>query len=190
MSINVTAGRRHVQRGRLCAEQRRRLPASPYSGDAATDTYSASSCRRARQWTSVVVPTGAWTGGGSAISSDFPKPVNNGTSTVVNDGTSGPAQFTYSVPDTATNCCSNGSWQFETVASAAGPVTLPWSYSGTDAFFNVNVGLSAFVTHSGVTTLTPLVADGPSSAAPRPQLRSAIRARRRSTSAPATSTGS
>jgi PASTA domain len=123
-----------------------------------------------------------------------------GTTTVVSDGTSGPAVFTYSSTEF------NGSWTFSTVASGLDEdddedvdeededleegeneglkededeeddeeededeelesskrtVQLAWTYTGFHSFFDVTVGLDAFVTHAGMTTTTPLVSAGP-----------------------------
>ncbi len=92
-----------------------------------------------------------WTGSGGAN--------NPSTSSVSGDGTNGPAQFSYSVGSTP--CCSDGTWTFQTTANATGPVALNWSYGGLHAYFQVRVGLTAFVTHNGITTSTPLVGAGP-----------------------------
>jgi hypothetical protein len=124
-----------------------------------------------------------------------------GTTTVVSDGPSGPAVFTYS----ATGF--EGSWTFSTVANRLDEdededavdevdedededlekdqdggleededdgedeeedldgntrtVPLAWTYEGFHSFFEVTVGLDAFVTHGATTTTTPLVNAGP-----------------------------
>jgi hypothetical protein len=80
----------------------------------------------------------------------------SGTTTVVSDGTSGPAVFTYSQ-----HFGFSGAWSFSTVASSTRTVNLAWNYTGFHSFFQVTVGLDAFVTHNATTTLTPLVNDGP-----------------------------
>jgi hypothetical protein len=96
----------------------------------------------------IASPAGAaapWSGSGT------------GTTTVVDNGASGAAaQFTYSV-----NPGNSGSWSFSTVAATDGPVDLTYTYSGFHAFFQVRVGLVAFVSHGGVTTNVSLVSDGP-----------------------------
>jgi hypothetical protein len=79
-----------------------------------------------------------------------------GTTTVVSDGTSGPAVFTYNQTTGF-----SGSWRFSTVASRTRVVQLAWTYSGFHSFFEVRVGLDAFVTHGMTTTTTPLVNAGP-----------------------------
>jgi hypothetical protein len=79
-----------------------------------------------------------------------------GTTTVVSDGTSGPAVFSY---DQTTGF--DGSWRFSTVASRTRVVQLAWTYTGFHSFFRVTVGLDAFVTHGPTTTATPLVNAGP-----------------------------
>ncbi len=84
-----------------------------------------------------------WTGAGS------------GTTTVVSDGTSGPAVFSYS------QHAFSGSWSFSTVASSTRTVNLAWTYAGFHSFFRVTVGLDAFVTHGATTTTTSLVNAGP-----------------------------
>jgi hypothetical protein len=81
-----------------------------------------------------------------------------GTTSVVNDGMSGPAQFSYSWEE---SCCAAGNWTFSTVADGTGPVTLDWEYSGYHAFFAVTVSITAFVTSAGVTTTYPLIDAGP-----------------------------
>jgi PASTA domain len=163
----------------------------------------------------VAVPTAAsrppdapWTGTGT------------GTTTVVSDGTSGPAVFTYDAPGSPDVFREEGSWTFSTVAQnleedgdeddvdevgedddesrerdeddedldededeeddedpdededeeddeeeelggTTRTVQLAWTYSGLHSFFQVTVGLDAFVTHSGTTTTFPLVNAGP-----------------------------
>jgi hypothetical protein len=87
-----------------------------------------------------------WSGSGS------------GTTTVVSDGTSGPAVFRYSLE---VDCCAEGAWSFSTTASKTRTVNLTYDYAGFHAFFEVTVGLDAFVTHGATTTTTPLVHDGP-----------------------------
>jgi hypothetical protein len=86
-----------------------------------------------------------WTGSGS------------GTTNVVSDGASAPAEFTYSklgFPPT-------GTWEFSTTADSARAVELDWAYDGFHAWAGVMVGLEAFVTRGVDTTLTPLVNAGP-----------------------------
>jgi hypothetical protein len=79
-----------------------------------------------------------------------------GTTTVTSDGTSGPAVFSYSQTTGFA-----GSWRFSTVASRTRVVQLAWTYSGFHSFFQVTVGLDAFVTHGATTTTTPLINAGP-----------------------------
>jgi PASTA domain len=152
----------------------------------------------------VVVPTAAsrpvdspWAGTGT------------GTTTVVSDGTTGPAVFTYSATGSEAEFFEQGSWNFSTVAKELDEdededavdevdedededlkedededleedededleededeelegntrtVQLAWTYTGFHSFFNVTVGLDAFVTRGGATTTTPLVNAGP-----------------------------
>lgn len=85
-----------------------------------------------------------WSGSGS------------GTTTVVNDGSTGPAVFSYSNDGPFT-----GSWQFKTTATTTGNAKLSWAYSGFHSFFRVRVGLSAFVSDGVTTTTYPLVNAGP-----------------------------
>jgi hypothetical protein len=84
-----------------------------------------------------------WTGSGT------------GTTTVVSDGTTPPAVFSYDAIGF------DGSWNFSTVASTTGTVNLAWNYTGFHSFFDVTVGLDAYVTHGATTTTTPLVDAGP-----------------------------
>jgi hypothetical protein len=84
-----------------------------------------------------------WTGSGT------------GTTTVVSDGTAGPAVFQYN------QVGRDGAWNFSTTASSTRVVQLAWTYTGFHSFFQVTVGLDAFVTHGATTTTTPLVNAGP-----------------------------
>jgi hypothetical protein len=84
-----------------------------------------------------------WTGSGT------------GTTTVVSDGTTPPAVFSYDASGF------DGAWNFHTVASSTRTVNLVWNYTGFHAFFEVTVGLDAYVTHGATTTTTPLVNAGP-----------------------------
>ena len=84
-----------------------------------------------------------WTGSGT------------GTTTVVSDGTTPPAVFSYDAIGF------EGAWDFHTVASGTRTVGLAWNYTGFHSFFEVTVGLEAYVTHGATTTTTPLVNAGP-----------------------------
>ena len=81
-----------------------------------------------------------------------------GTVTVTNDGTTGPAQMTYSLR--STSAYSRQTWTFSTTASG-GPRTLRYDYKGFHAYYQVTVFLDDFVTHGGATTTRPLVSAGP-----------------------------
>jgi hypothetical protein len=89
-----------------------------------------------------------WTGSGS------------GTTTVVSDGSSGPAVFQYQVFGSPSFGV-DGSWSFSTTSSSTRTVNLTYDYTGFNAFFKVKVGLEAFVTHGVTTTTTSLVNAGP-----------------------------
>ena len=92
-----------------------------------------------------------------------------GTTHTVADGTSGPAQFTYSYVNPCTSCGATGSWTFSTTSTTtSGPQSLAWSYTGFHAYFEVRVGLSVFVKHGTVTTTTPLVSAGPANCCTTP----------------------
>ena len=84
----------------------------------------------------------------------------SGTTNVVSDGTSGAAVFSYSDVDSC-HCGISGSWNFSTVAGSTRTLKLNYTYAGFHAYFEVTVGLDAFVTHGASTTTTPLVNDGP-----------------------------
>lgn len=84
-----------------------------------------------------------------------------GVTTVVSDGTSGVAQFTYSASG-------SGNWTFSTVSDFAGPIMLSWSYTGHHSFFNVRARLNAFVTTGSGTTTTTLVNAGPANCCTAP----------------------
>ena len=73
----------------------------------------------------------------------------------MSNGTSSPAKFSYNAN------AFDGAWDFHTVASQTRTVKLAWNYTGFHSFFNVTVGLNAFVTHGATTTTTPLVNAGP-----------------------------
>lgn len=74
-----------------------------------------------------------------------------GTTTVVSDGSAGPAEFTYDARSFS------GVWNFQTVAASARTVLLKYHYQGLHAWFRVTVGLDAVV---GAQTF-PLVSAGP-----------------------------
>ena len=86
-----------------------------------------------------------WTGSGS------------GTTVVVSDGSSAPAEFTYNNPGSF-----SGSWEFKTTAASAGTHTLDWDYSGLHSFFQVTATLDAFVN----ATTVNLVNAGPTEDCP------------------------
>lgn len=106
----------------------------------------------------------AWAGSGTATATCIGSGIGGSAvndTTVVADGTTGPATFSYAFFD-PDNGCGDGSWTFSTVADQPGSVTLDWAYSGTNAYFQVRAGLSAFLTPaSGTPTTNTLVADGP-----------------------------
>ena len=80
----------------------------------------------------------------------------SGTTTVVSDGSAGPAVFQYQDLGEF-----SGSWNFSTTASTTRTVNLTYDYTGFNAFFAVTVGLEAYVTHETSTTTTSLVNAGP-----------------------------
>jgi hypothetical protein len=78
-----------------------------------------------------------------------------GTTTVVSDGSAGNPVFTYQASGF------NGTWTFGATAASARTATVAYDYSGFHSFFQVTVGLTAFVSHDGTTSETPLIAAGP-----------------------------
>ncbi len=98
---------------------------------------------------------------GSALAATSWSGSGTGSTSVVSDGSTGPAQFTYSYSNGNPGPGASGSWTFSTTSDSTGPVNLAWSYSGFNAYFEVRVGLSAFVTHDGDTTPISLVSAGP-----------------------------
>lgn len=86
-----------------------------------------------------------------------------GTVAVVSNGTAGDAVMTYEMSGSAV--WSPQEWEFETTASQAGTVTLPWAYSGFHSFFQVRVVLYAVV--NGVVVGT-LVNEGPANCCTSP----------------------
>ena len=84
-----------------------------------------------------------------------------GTTTVVGDGSSGPAVFSYNL-DLGHSSGASGTWTFSTTSDFTGQVKLPWHWAGLHAWFHVTAQLVAFVTHSGGgTDSTTLVNAGP-----------------------------
>ncbi len=67
-----------------------------------------------------------WSGGGTPIT------------TVLSDGTTGPAEFNYNTPGQF-----SGSWSFNTVAADNRMVVLKYKYTGFHSYFRVTVGLNA-----------------------------------------------
>jgi hypothetical protein len=78
-----------------------------------------------------------------------------GTTTVVSDGSAGDPVFAYQVNGF------DGTWSFRATAASARTVTVAYDYSGFHSFFQVTVGLTAFVSHDGATSETALAAAGP-----------------------------
>ncbi len=94
-----------------------------------------------------VANTGTWSGSGP------------GTTIDVHDGSGGLAQFDYSL-----NPAGYGpqAWTFKTTATGSGTVPLAWRLTGFHAWFQVRVGLDAFVKHgSDPAVYTSLIAEGP-----------------------------
>ena len=58
---------------------------------------------------------------------------------------------------------STETWTFSTVATADGPASFDWAYSGFHAWFQVRVGLQAFADGPDGRVTTPLVSAGPAS---------------------------
>jgi hypothetical protein len=107
------------------------------------------------------VATGPWTGGlATPPHPSFPATGSAVTTTVLADGSVGPAVFNYDNAPAGSSGAS-GSWEFHTTALTSGTVNLDYVYSGFHAFFNVRASLEVFVTSDGVTTFTSLVNAGP-----------------------------
>ena len=105
------------------------------------------------------------TGGGAGMS-DFPwSGSGTGTTTVISDGSSGPAEFTYSAVNIPSR---TGSWEFRTTAASTGTHILDWDYSGFHAYFNVRVGLDAFIDDGATVTTISLVNAGPANCCTAP----------------------
>src|ERR1700722_16280110 len=99
------------------------------------------------------LPPTPWTGSGP------------GTTTVVSDGTTTPANFTYHMDPSGVGTTRTGT--FETTATAAGTVVKPYTYSGLHAYAGVTAFLNSFVIH-GTTTTTSLVNAGPNNCCTTP----------------------
>src|SRR5688500_9827868 len=86
---------------------------------------------------------------------------NPGIKTVPRDGAGGVAEFQYN-HDLGVSGGASGSWDFHTTAAQSGTVNLDFLFTGLHAWFQVTVGLQAYVERDGVvTTVETLVADGP-----------------------------
>ncbi len=105
----------------------------------------------------------------SVHASGSPWSASGPTAVAANDGTDGTAKLQYAYdpcPSHVEGTCTgaSGTWGFETTADRSGHVKLDWDYSGFHAFFEVRVGLHAYVHRPGapaaITDLT-LVNDGP-----------------------------
>ena len=79
-----------------------------------------------------------------------------GTVTLLSDGT-GSSNAAMSYSRSGSVVFSTNTWQLSTTATTSGPVTLPFTYSGYHAFFQVRVFVRAFV--NGIEF--PLIAQGP-----------------------------
>ena len=75
------------------------------------------------------------------------------------DGSSGTAQFTYSLSGPVV--FSDQNWTFSTTANSNGPLQLAWRYEGFHAYFSVTMHLEAFVIHDGLPTYQTLLSQGP-----------------------------
>ena len=109
-----------------------------------------------------------WSGSGIAFSGDGTQPLNISFT----NGVTERAQFHYDYidpfPSGSPGSSATGSFEYSTTAGAAGDVTLPWSFAGFHAFFQVSVTLTAFVDGSGGETLYPLVNAGPTNCCNEP----------------------
>ncbi len=84
----------------------------------------------------------------------------NGTTTVVDDGTGGSPEFTYSYDPGSGG--GTGEWNFFTTAASAEELVLDWSFTGLHAFFGATASLSAYVISAeSADTNLPLVTEGP-----------------------------
>ncbi len=79
-----------------------------------------------------------------------------GSVTVVSDGSSTDPEMTYALTGYGSTF-STQTWQFSTVATQTGAVTVPYHYSGYHAYFQVRLFLTAFVDGNAVN----LVSAGP-----------------------------
>ena len=96
-------------------------------------------------------PRPPWTASGPA-----------GTFVLNSDGSITPPQMKYDLgEDPGGTRFGDQTWTLSTTAESNITETMPYTYTGYHAFFQVIVHLDAFVTHNGVTTTTPLVTDGP-----------------------------
>lgn len=110
-----------------------------------------------------VPPDAPWSGSGNVTAGPAL------TTSVDADGTAGAAVFSYD--NNAPGSSGSGAGanlEFSTTASRSGPLTLQYEYIGFHAFFQVRVGLEAFVFDGESTTLVPLVDAGPANCCTTP----------------------
>ena len=99
----------------------------------------------------VVIGATPWTGSAGVVVNPGQGGIAIGSApTVVSDGTTGPAVFTYATVNDY--CCHTGDWTFETIATTTGPVTLNWSYSGYHGTCQAVATLTPYAKNNGGTT--------------------------------------
>src|SRR4051812_14230382 len=80
------------------------------------------------------------------------------TAAVSHDGTGGVAELDYAFGvGTTGGGVPLKTWTLHAVASASGTQAMRYSLTGLHAWFNVTVGLRAYVIHSGIPSYIPLV---------------------------------
>ena len=127
--------------------------AATYSGD----VINAGSSNTLIQVVNPVVIGGTvWTGSAGSVVNPGQANVPIASSpTVVSDGTTGPAVFTYETVNSF--CCHTGDWTFETTAAASGDVSRNWTYSGYHGTCQAQTSLTAFVKRGGSTIISTLL---------------------------------
>lgn len=85
--------------------------------------------------------------------------IGPGTVNLLSDGVTTDPAMSYSLSGSVV--FSTQTWELSTTATQGGAVTLPFTYSGFHAFFQVRVFVNAFVTNGSGTTTVPLISQGP-----------------------------
>ena len=98
-------------------------------------------------------PTSPWSGTGPGT-------------ILVQDGSTSDPSLDYSL--TGTSVFSTQTWLLGKTADVTESITVPYSYTGFHAFFQVRVFVDAFISRDGVTTFFPVLNEGPANCCTTP----------------------